>query len=147
MSTALGTEGRGRARFLADWWRSRYGARMLGEIAIVAALLITYRTIRTFNRTDLSAAFTHATEVVRFESWFGLPFEDNLQGFLLEPSAADQDPEPLLHLVPLPGRDPAAGVAVHVAPQELRGRPEPDGVLDVHRARSSTWSSRSLRPA
>ncbi len=43
-----------------------------------------YRTIRMVNKTDLRTAFVNAGEIVRFEEWLGLPFEDNLQGFLLE---------------------------------------------------------------
>jgi len=84
MGTAVRTEGSGTPRTVASWWRSRYGAQMLGEIAIVAGLLMTYRFIRTLNRTDLSDAFANARDIVAFEAWLGLPFEDNLQSFLLD---------------------------------------------------------------
>jgi len=57
---------------------------MLVEIGIVAALLIIYRTIRALNKTDLRAAFANARDIIRFESWLGLPFEDDLQAFLLD---------------------------------------------------------------
>ena len=57
---------------------------MLLEIALCAALLITYRGIRTLNKTDMRVAFTNARSVLRFESWVGLPFEDNLQSWLLD---------------------------------------------------------------
>jgi hypothetical protein len=43
-----------------------------------------YRSIRVFTRTDLRAAFANARDIVALESWLGLPFEDNLQQFLLD---------------------------------------------------------------
>ena len=84
MGTAVSTRKGGTARSIAAWWRSRYGAQMLVEIGIVAGLLMIYRTIRTVNRTDLRAAFSNARDIIRFESWLGLPFEDDLQAFLLD---------------------------------------------------------------
>ncbi len=83
MGMAVRTGEGGTAASVAAWWRSRYGAKMLVEIGIVAALLMTYRFIRTLNRTDLRTAFDNARDIVRFESWLGLPFEDDLQAFLL----------------------------------------------------------------
>ncbi|HEY5663795.1 MAG TPA: phosphatase PAP2 family protein [Ilumatobacter sp.] len=73
----------GTTRSLASWWRGRFGRKLLVEILICGSLLVIYRAIRMVNRTDLSQAFTHAREVLRFEEWLGLPFEDDLQGFLL----------------------------------------------------------------
>ena len=84
MGTAVNMQDSGRLRVVASWWRSRYGAQMLVEISIVGGLLMTYRFIRTLNRTDLGAAFSNSRDIIRFESWLGLPFEDNLQGFLLD---------------------------------------------------------------
>ena len=84
MGTAVESRRRGTHGSVAGWWRSRYGAQMLFEIAIVAALLMIYRSIRTLNRTDLGTAFSNARDIVRFESWLGLPFEDDLQSFLLD---------------------------------------------------------------
>ena len=84
MGMAVSTGGEGRSRSVATWWRSRYGAQMLVEIGIVAALLMIYRQIRTVNKTDLTAAFANARDIVRFESWLGMPFEDDLQAFLLD---------------------------------------------------------------
>lgn len=69
---------------LAAWWRSRYGSQFLFEIGICGGLLIVYRAIRTVNRTDLSAAYRHARHIVRLENWLGLPFENDLQAFLLD---------------------------------------------------------------
>lgn len=84
METATESQDGGTRRPLAAWWRSRYGAQMLVEISIVAGLLMIYRSIRTLNRTDLQTAFSNSRDIIRFESWLGLPFEDNLQGFLLD---------------------------------------------------------------
>lgn len=84
MTTAVRTGGDGDPGFVASWWRSRYGAQLLIEIAICGGLLVIYRAIRTVNRTDLTAAFANARDIVRFERWLGMPFEDDLQAFLLD---------------------------------------------------------------
>jgi hypothetical protein len=85
MGTAVQrTGGRGISRALASWWRGRYGARLAFEIAICGGLLVIYRAIRMVNKTDLRTAFQNAGDVIRFEEWLGLPFEDNLQGWLLD---------------------------------------------------------------
>ena len=83
MGTAVSTTGSGKRQTVASWWHSRFGSQMLVEIGICGGLFVIYRTIRVVNRTDLSAAFRHARGVVRLENWLGLPFEDNLQAFLL----------------------------------------------------------------
>ena len=69
---------------LASWWRSRYGLRLLLEAGLVVGLLLTYIRVRQFTRGDLRAAFKNAREVMQFERWIGLPFEDNLQRALLQ---------------------------------------------------------------
>ena len=84
MSTALSSGDRGIGRTFASLWRRRYGGQLIFEIALCAALLIAYREIRTVNRTDLGAAFANARDVVRFEGWLGMPFEDNIQRWLLD---------------------------------------------------------------
>ncbi len=84
MGAAVTTRSSGSVRSVAAWWRGRYGAQLMVEIAICGGLLMIYRTIRTFNRTDLGAAFANARDIVAFEQWLGLPFEDNLQRFLLD---------------------------------------------------------------
>ena len=84
MGTVVSNGGQDAPRRLASWWRGRYGAKLLFEIFLCGALLIIYRTIRMVNKTDLRQAFVHAREVLRFEEWLGLPFEDNLQRFLLD---------------------------------------------------------------
>ncbi|MEO6653555.1 MAG: phosphatase PAP2 family protein [Ilumatobacteraceae bacterium] len=84
MSLAAKTGVGGARHPVAAWWSSRYGAQMLVEIGICGGLLMIYRYVRTLSRTDLGAAFRHARKVVRLENWLGLPFEDNLQRFLLD---------------------------------------------------------------
>src|SRR5918994_2265894 len=81
---AVVSTGGGDRRSLSSWWHGRYGFRMLVEIALCGALLIIYRAIRTITQTDMRAAFANARDVIRLESWLGLPFEDNLQSWLLD---------------------------------------------------------------
>jgi hypothetical protein len=69
---------------LAGWWRGRYGAQLMFEIALCGALLVVYRAIRTFTKSDLRTAFSNTRDVMAFETWLGLPFEDNLQRWLLD---------------------------------------------------------------
>lgn len=83
MGAAVSTGSESR-RSLASWWRGRYGARMLIEIMLCGALLVIYRAIRTINKTDMRAAFGNTRDVIAFENWLGMPFEDNLQAFLLD---------------------------------------------------------------
>lgn len=85
MGTAVQTDGGGGIqRSIASWWRSRYGSRLLLEIGICGALLVIYRSIRMVNKSDLRTAFANASDVVRLEEWLGLPFEDDLQRWLLD---------------------------------------------------------------
>ena len=81
---AVVSTGGGDRRSVASWWHGRYGFRMLVEIALCGALLIIYRAIRTINKTDMRVAFANARSVIRLENWLGLPFEDNLQTWLLD---------------------------------------------------------------
>ena len=83
MNAVVSTSG-GDRRSVASWWHGRYGFRMLVEIALCGALLIIYRAIRTINKTDMRVAFANARSVIRLENWLGLPFEDNLQSWLLD---------------------------------------------------------------
>lgn len=69
---------------VASWWRGRYGRQLLVEVAICGGLLMLYRSIRLVTKTDLTTAFANARDIVAFESWLGMPFEDNLQAFLLD---------------------------------------------------------------
>lgn len=60
------------------------GFKFMAELALVATLLFAYRKIRLVSRTDLIVAFQNVANVIRFETWLGLPFEDNLQRWLIE---------------------------------------------------------------
>lgn len=90
MSVALSTGEAGTRSPLAprnpvvSWWRGRYGLKLMFEVALCGALLVIYRGIRTFTKTDLRAAFTNSRDIIAFENWLGLPFEDNLQRWLLD---------------------------------------------------------------
>ena len=84
MGTAIQTPSSGTSSALASWWRSRYGSRLLFEIGICAALLVIYRSIRMVNKTDLRTAFANAGDIIRLEEWLGMPFEDDLQRWLLD---------------------------------------------------------------
>ncbi len=80
---SLGGESR-EHQSIASWWHGRFGVRLLWEIALCGGLMIGYREVRTFTKTDIRDAFDHAREVVQFEQWLGMPFEDDLQRFLLD---------------------------------------------------------------
>ncbi len=80
---AVTTDGEARSS-LASWWHGRYGARMAIELFLCGGLFILYRSVRGFTRTDLGDAFANARGVVNFETMLGLPFEDNLQGWLID---------------------------------------------------------------
>lgn len=69
---------------LAVWWRSRYGGRLVAELGICSALLLVYRGIRGFNKDDLQAAFANTRDIISFEKWLGMPFEDDIQRWLLD---------------------------------------------------------------
>ncbi len=84
MGTAVQSSPSGTTSPLASWWRGRYGRQLMFEIVICGGLLVIYRAIRGINKTDLTAAFANARDVVRLEEWLGMPFEDDLQRWLLD---------------------------------------------------------------
>jgi PAP2 superfamily len=84
MSMAVTTGQAGIRRSVAAWWRGRYGAQLAFEVALCGALLVIYRAIRTLTKSDLRAAFANTRDIIALESWLGLPFEDNLQQWLLD---------------------------------------------------------------
>ena len=87
VSSAVAPSRSGSRSSFAFLWRSRFGARLLREILIVGGLLVAYRQIRTIHKTDFNSAFANARDVVRLESWLGLPFEDDLQRILIDQTA------------------------------------------------------------
>jgi hypothetical protein len=70
------------------WWRGRYGAPLLREVAIIVVLLLVYRLGRTLGREEAVRAFANAREVLRVEDWFGLDTERSLQRIALDHLAA-----------------------------------------------------------
>ncbi|MDB0005937.1 phosphatase PAP2 family protein [Ilumatobacteraceae bacterium] len=68
---------------LKAWWTSRAGGPFIAELAIASGLLLMYRGVRSFTRTDLSDAFRHARLVVELEHWLGAFIEDDIQSMLL----------------------------------------------------------------
>jgi len=67
------------AEAVERWWRGRFGARLLREVAIIGVLLVVYRLGRTLGREETARAFANAREVLRIEGWFGLDTERSLQ--------------------------------------------------------------------
>ena len=122
-------------RPLASWWRSRFGLRLLLEVGLVFGLLLTYLRVRQFTRGDLRAAFRNTREVIQFERWIGLPFEDNLQRALL----THPDLVRFLNHYYLWFHFPVAigllVVAVLAAQRPLLLHPQPDGGRHVRRPR------------
>ncbi|TML18353.1 MAG: inositol phosphorylceramide synthase [Actinobacteria bacterium] len=49
------------------WWRSRFGADLLGELAQLAALLVVYKAVRFWSRDHFSVAVDNARHVIRLE--------------------------------------------------------------------------------
>jgi PAP2 superfamily len=68
---------------LARWWRSRYGAELVQEVAVVVALLFFYKLGRTLGRDEAHRALAHAHQVLRVEGWFGIDDERALQQLAL----------------------------------------------------------------
>jgi hypothetical protein len=69
---------------LRQWWRGRYGSHLLIEIAICGGLLVIYRTIRMFTKGDLTAAFANTRSIIRLERSLGMPFEDDINRWLVD---------------------------------------------------------------
>jgi hypothetical protein len=69
---------------LERWWRSRYGAQLAREVAIIFALLLVYRLGRLLGREESSRAFSNAREVLSIESWLGIDTERSWQRIALD---------------------------------------------------------------
>lgn len=69
---------------IRTWWRGRYGSQLLLEIAICGGLLMIYRGIRMFTKGDLTAAFANTRDIIRLERSLGMPFEDDINRWLVE---------------------------------------------------------------
>jgi hypothetical protein len=68
---------------LVRWWRSRYGAELLREVAVIAALLVVYRLGRTLGRDEAPRALANAQQVLRIEDRLGIDNEQALQRLAL----------------------------------------------------------------
>jgi hypothetical protein len=66
------------------WWRGRYGAPLVREVAIIVTLLLVYRLGRTLGREETARAFANAREVLRVENLFGFDTELSLQRTALD---------------------------------------------------------------
>jgi hypothetical protein len=64
---------------IARWWRSRYGAQLARELAVIVALLLVYRLGRMLGRHESARAFTHAHQVLELEKWLGIDTERGVQ--------------------------------------------------------------------
>jgi hypothetical protein len=64
---------------VAGWWRSRYGARLLKEVGVTAALLLLYRLGRILGRHESARAFDNAHHVLGLEDRLGIDTELSVQ--------------------------------------------------------------------
>ena len=76
--TGIGLAPRGYSRGVMRWWRSRFGAGLLIEVAQLAALLLLYKVVRYWSRDQFSAAVQNAQHVIRFERSLPVPNEVDL---------------------------------------------------------------------
>jgi hypothetical protein len=76
--TGVGLAPRGYSRGVMRWWRSRFGAGLLIEVAQLAALLLLYKVVRYWSRDQFSAAVQNAQHVIRFERSLPVPNEVDL---------------------------------------------------------------------
>ncbi|HUP71786.1 MAG TPA: phosphatase PAP2 family protein [Acidimicrobiales bacterium] len=60
------------------WWRSRFGADLLIEVAQLAALLLLYKLVRYWSRDQFSAAVQNAQHVIKFQRSLPVPNEVDL---------------------------------------------------------------------
>lgn len=64
---------------VVGWWRGRYGARLLKEVAVIVALLLLYRLGRMLGRHESARAFANARDVLSLEHRLGTDTELSLQ--------------------------------------------------------------------
>jgi hypothetical protein len=65
------------------WWRSRFGANLLIEIAQLAALLVLYKAVRYWSRDQFALAVDNARQVMRLEQTLRVPNEVDLTSLSL----------------------------------------------------------------
>jgi hypothetical protein len=69
---------------IVGWWRSRYGARLAKEAAVIVALLLLYRLGRILGRDESARAFDNAREVLALEDRLGIDTELSMQRATLD---------------------------------------------------------------
>ncbi len=80
----IGEEGGGVRSAILGWWRSRYGARLAKEAAVIVALLVLYRVGRMLGRNESARAFDNAREVLALEDRLGIDNELTVQRTMLD---------------------------------------------------------------
>jgi hypothetical protein len=80
----LGLANDGVRTVAARWWHSRYGARLLREVLLIAVLLSLYRLGRTFGRDEAARAFANAQQVLQLERDLGIDTELSWQRLALD---------------------------------------------------------------
>ena len=76
--TGVTVASRGYTGVMTRWWRSRFGADLISEVAQLAALLLLYKVVRYWSRDQFSAAVQNAQHVIRFERSLPVPNEVDL---------------------------------------------------------------------
>ena len=69
---------------IVGWWRSRFGAQLAKEAAVIAALLLLYRLGRILGRDESARAFENAREVLVLEDRLGIDNELAVQRAVLD---------------------------------------------------------------
>jgi PAP2 superfamily len=65
-------------------WRSRYGAPLAGQVAVILALLLLYRLGRTLGQDEAPRAFDNARDVLAVEDRLGIDTELSFQRAVLD---------------------------------------------------------------
>jgi PAP2 superfamily len=65
-------------------WRSRYGAPLAGQVAVILALLLLYRLGRTLGQDEAPRAFDNARDVLAIEDRLGIDTELSFQRAVLD---------------------------------------------------------------
>jgi PAP2 superfamily len=69
---------------IARAWRSRYGAPLAGQVAVILALLLLYRLGRTLGQHEAPRAFDNARDVLAVEGRLGIDTELSFQRAVLD---------------------------------------------------------------
>lgn len=68
---------------MTRWWRSRFGAQLLSEVAQLAALLLLYKAVRYWSRDQFASAVDNARQVMHLEQTLRVANEVDLTSFSL----------------------------------------------------------------